>query len=312
MSKEYIDNLFEKYPDIPKLYRSDDTAEFKGADELFVLARLDAEDKKNHLRYVNFLHEAYYNGSGTIEPHSDGTKAYMEWAKLHDHRLIACRLNNGEIRDVAMVGVNEVPYLENKVRDHKIARSAEILDKEIKDVSWRWTPDTRRKAVNQIARMIVNFCEDEHMDPIAISEVVKDREAGMVYPKANSLMGRWEAYLKPEGVTVEEFAKSGYKLISKEEKEQNVYFVCNALEPDKKQHSPWVKTFANKIARFGEREGLTPSIIAEAIVAKTPEQTMENFSKVIENWDKAKAMDMSADTFELNHCQTIKGVEFER
>ena len=68
----------------------------------------------------------------------------------------------------------------------------------------------------------------------------------------------------------------------------------------------------NKIARFGEREGLTPSIIAEAIVAKTPEQTMENFSKVIENWDKAKAMGMSADTFELNHCQTIKGVEFER
>lgn len=39
---------------------------------------------------------------------------------------------------------------------------------------------------------------------------------------------------------------------------------------------------------------------------------MENFSKVIENWDKAKAMGMSADTFELNHCQTIKGVEFER
>ena len=123
MSKEYIDNLFEKYPDIPKLYRSDDTAEFKGADELFILARLDIERKRNQLRYVKFLHEAYYKGIGSIESHSDGTKAYMEWAKFHDHRLIACRINNGEIRDIAMVGVNEVPYLENKVRDHKIARS---------------------------------------------------------------------------------------------------------------------------------------------------------------------------------------------
>ena len=330
MSREYIDNLFLEFPKIPELYSSDKKAEFPGADGGFVSAVLGHERMKNKLRYVRFFHEAYDKEVGSIARYEDAAEAYSNYGFsgiLADQQLVACRLNDkvsltdginevslteGIIRDVAIVELKDIPYLEGKVREHNITRSAEILGKEITEFPESWTPDMRRKTIKRIATIIVDYSNEWEANPMALTDKFKHRGIEETYQYLRSWLGMRTEYLKPQGDTVEEFARSEYNKLSEDKKAQEIYSIYNILEPDMERHSPWAKTFAKKIVIFGEKEELSPSKIAEAIAAEDPNQTLDNFWRLIDEWRRAKAMGMPTETFESNGFSLDEGYEYDK
>ena len=215
-----------------------------------------------------------------------------------------------------MVDPKDLPYLETKVREHRIARSTEILYKELVNVPEDLDAipkETRPNLVKTVAKMIVKFCEEERMDSASFSEACKDPDWERMLYKMDTLMTRWHVCLKSEGVPVGAYVKSGYRILSNAEKKNALTFVCDALEPDRtREHSPWAKTLAQKVIDFSEKEWLRPVAIAEKIVSPNPEVVMKNFSKVVENWEKAKAMGMSAQAFEANGFSLNEGYEYDK
>ena len=203
MSKEYVDNLFEKFPDIPDLYRLDESADFKGANEKVVLAALAAEDKKNSLRYVKFHHEASYIMQGSIDAHSDGSKAYIEWAKNHNRCLIACRLNDNAIRDVAMVDLNDMQYLSRRVAKYRKDSVIDTLE-----------PNTEKHApwAEVFTRKLMKFCEENNFYAPALAKAVNGKTPEETLANYEELLSKWEIAKSRFYMPVKDFVKGGYKL----------------------------------------------------------------------------------------------------
>ena len=220
----YLFDLFSLYPNIPKVYRSDDLAEFKTTGNEAVIAEVIKRSNeyvaKNNPQMVNILREEAYPDypkvnrdfihAGLIEHNSELVMHDLNWY-AKKFILIPCNLApdpNGKRDDylnaitVATIKPEDMDVFRQMVNFRRTQEVLNILEPKRKDhTPWAET----------FSEKVVNFCERESFYAPLLAEAIKSPVPETTIQNYFKTVSAWNL-AKAHGTSVKDFAESGYGL----------------------------------------------------------------------------------------------------
>lgn len=248
-------DLFSEYPDIPKLYRSDEFTDFKGkCEDVVVKEALDlskyydkqnpwdfidgngsTENHRTRLRIYRFFREpacdnpAYFFELRTPEVYDKGyikntireVKQSVGEGSPEKVQIIPLRrVHDGPRNEfhIAFIHDDDMVYINHRIQEHRVNEVSKVLEPyRSKHSPW----------VATFAKKLIDFSEKEGFYPTSVARAIVPKSSIVTgifkSPSPEVIMQNYEDLVpnwtraKEQNMPVKEFAKRGYKLPRQQE-----------------------------------------------------------------------------------------------
>mgnify|MGYP006891095196 CR=1 FL=1 len=219
----YLSALFSLYPNIPKVYRSDDLAEFKTTGNEAVIAEVMKRSNeyvaKNNPQMVNILREEDYPGYPKVKSEfiHEGLITHNSELVLHDLNwyakefiLIPCNLApdpNGKDD-----GWNAITVATIKPEDMDVFRQM-VNFRRAQEVLNIFEPGRKEHTpwAETFSEKVVDFCEREKFYAPLLAEAIKSPVPETTIQNYFKTVSAWNL-ARAHGTSVKGFAENGYGL----------------------------------------------------------------------------------------------------